>query len=237
MHLFRTALLCALVLAFISVTANAQTTPTATVSRNAILRTGPSASSGSVSHVPFGTKLTLLAPHPTANYYRVRTALGDEGWIWSHNIKIDADTALPMSTSSTACDQTLWDHVYHGQMPLAKDRLVTITPCIAVSGTIMSAAPEKDGDYHIRLELDSAFQHLINSYNTSGQHGYLVVEPMCTHKVTQSDTLMEGVCDGFTQTIFKPAMKGKHVVVTGVYVTDAEHGWNEIHPVTSIEVK
>jgi hypothetical protein len=29
-------------------------------------------------------------------------------------------------------------------------------------------------------------------------------------------------------------MKGKHVRITGAYVTDMEHGWNEIHPVTSI---
>jgi hypothetical protein len=32
-------------------------------------------------------------------------------------------------------------------------------------------------------------------------------------------------------------MKGKHVEITGAYVTDVEHGWNEIHPVTSIVVK
>jgi hypothetical protein len=31
-------------------------------------------------------------------------------------------------------------------------------------------------------------------------------------------------------------MIGRHVTVTGVYVTDMEHGWNEIHPVTSIVV-
>ena len=60
---------------------------------------------------------------------------------------------------------------------------------------------------------------------------------MCTTPPKQPDTKTEGVCNGFTQSIYKPAMLHKHVVVTGAYVTDAEHGWNEIHPVTSIEVK
>jgi len=51
------------------------------------------------------------------------------------------------------------------------------------------------------------------------------------------DTVGEGVCTGFSQTIYHATMKGKHVVVTGVDVTDAGHGRNEIHPVTSIEIK
>ncbi len=28
-----------------------------------------------------------------------------------------------------------------------------------------------------------------------------------------------------------------HVEITGAFVTDAQHGWNEIHPVTSIVIK
>ncbi|HZT76410.1 MAG TPA: hypothetical protein VFA27_07120 [Vicinamibacterales bacterium] len=71
-------------------------------------------------------------------------------------------------------------------MATAIDRLLTITPCIAVIVTIMRASREKNGDYHSRVKLDPAFQHLINSYNTSGQHGYLVVEPVCAGKVTQT---------------------------------------------------
>jgi uncharacterized protein YgiM (DUF1202 family) len=64
------------------------TPTTATVSRNAILHAGPSSSSRTVSHLVSGAKLGLLAPYPTRNYYHVRTAQGDEGWIWSRNIHI-----------------------------------------------------------------------------------------------------------------------------------------------------
>jgi len=85
-----TALVLLLTAVMVSLAGSApeHTPTTATVSRNAILHRGPSSSSGTVSRVAFGTKLTLLAPHPTTNYYHVRTAQGDEGWIWSHNIHI-----------------------------------------------------------------------------------------------------------------------------------------------------
>lgn len=28
--------------------------------------------------------------------------------------------------------------------------------------------------------------------------------------------------------------RGTHVEVTGAFITDMEHGWNEIHPITSL---
>jgi hypothetical protein len=74
---------------------------------------------------------------------------------------------------------------------------------------------------------------MINSYNTSGQHGDMVVEPVCVVTVTQSDAVAS--CTGFTNTVYIPNV-GEHVLVTGSYVTDNVHGWNEIHPVTSITI-
>ncbi len=55
--------------------------------------------------------------------------------------------------------------------------------------------------------------------------------------VTQKDTKKEHVCDGFSQHVYTPNMLGSHVRVTGAYVTDMEHGWTEIHPVTSITIE
>jgi hypothetical protein len=49
--------------------------------------------------------------------------------------------------------------------------------------------------------------------------------------------LNEEVCSGFSQAVFSADMIGKHVAITGAYVMDMEHGWNEIHPVTSIVVQ
>ena len=94
--------------------------------------------------------------------------------------------------------------------------------------------PERDGDYHIRLRVDPQFKKLLNAKNMTGQKGFLVVEPMCVRKVKQQDTIDEGVCTGFKQSLYKTSMHSRRVSVSGVYSQDMEHGWREIHPVTSI---
>ncbi len=90
----------------------------------------------------------------------------------------------------------------------------------------------KDGDDHIRLKLDPQFANLTNYANDSGQDGDLVLEPICQHTVTQEDAIDS--CQNFNYIIDIPPV-GTHVQVTGSYVLDTAHGWNEIHPVTSIE--
>jgi hypothetical protein len=145
--------------------------------------------------------------------------------------------AASIPATAQTCNATLWTHVYHGQFANAKARLKTMKPCATVTGIIETAAKEADGDYHIRLRVDPQFKNLLNGKNNTGQKGFLVVEPMCSNPVTQPDTLSEGVCTGFKQSLYKAAMHGKHVSVTGVYVQDMEHDWREIHPVTSITVQ
>jgi hypothetical protein len=135
------------------------------------------------------------------------------------------------------CDPTLWNHVYAGdprKFASPRDRLQVIEECVTVTGTIEFARPEKDGDYHIGLRLDPPFSSMVNDRNTAEERGDLVLEPVCENPVTQRDTLEEGACTDFHQDIFTPDMVGQHVAVTGAYVTDMEHGWREIHPVTSI---
>jgi hypothetical protein len=147
--------------------------------------------------------------------------------------------AAKVITPSEACDDTLWNHVYAGdprRFSSPKDRLHVLNPCITVTGIIMHARPEKDGDFHVTVNVDPSFKHLLNAKNVSGQHGFLVVEPVCENPVTQPDTVKEGSCNGFSQHLFTQQMVNKHVRITGAYVTDMEHGWNEIHPVTSITV-
>lgn len=138
------------------------------------------------------------------------------------------------------CDSSLWDHIYHGTFATARDRLKIINPCITIMGKLVHYRREGDGDYHIQVAVDASFRDLLNDKNNapspSGQDGFLVVEPICAHKVTQPDTLQEGVCDSFQQSIFKPSMIGRHVSITGVYVEDMDHGWRELHPVTNITV-
>jgi hypothetical protein len=132
------------------------------------------------------------------------------------------------------CDMSLWEHVYHGRFASAQDRLPVINPCVTVSGMVVSARRETDGDWHIQLELDPEFSSLLNEVNLERQQGYLVLEPMCSNRVSQIDTIEEGVCDTFHQTIFTPDLIGHRVAATGAHVIDREHGWTELHPVTSI---
>ena len=69
--------------------------------------------------------------------------------------------------------------------------------------------------------------------NISSEYGDLVVEPICVAAISQSDAVAP--CQVLTNTVYLPNA-GEHVKVTGPYVTDNDHGWNEIHPVTSIEI-
>jgi hypothetical protein len=126
------------------------------------------------------------------------------------------------------CDASLWKHVYH------HNRLTVIKPCVTVTGVITFIRREKDGDLHTRLKLDLPYEDMINHVNAVRQKGNLVLEPMCTHKVSQADA--QGACKGFHQA-FPALTVGSHVRVTGAYVLDHErgHGWREIHPVSSIE--
>jgi hypothetical protein len=149
-------------------------------------------------------------------------------------------TAVPTAAVGAFCDPSLWSHVYAGdprRFSKPQDRLQVIQDCVTVTGTIFTAKPEKDGDFHIRLKLDPQFASMLNAKNRSGQLGSLVVEPVCMNPVTQRDTIQQHACDGFAQRVYTPDMLHQHVRVVGAYVTDMEHGWNEIHPVTWISIE
>jgi hypothetical protein len=133
-----------------------------------------------------------------------------------------------MAVTATQCDESLWNHVYHPW------RLNVISPCITVSGVIDVSRVERDGDVHILLHPDSQFANLTNQVNVDRQFGDLVLEPVCVHQPTQPDAV--GSCQNFHDNISIPPV-GSHVVVSGPYVLDEQHGgWAEIHPITSISV-
>lgn len=136
--------------------------------------------------------------------------------------------ASPLPADSAYCDTTLWPHVYHNY------RLIINTACMSATG-IIDGTPysEADGDYHIRLRLDSPYTYMLNAANVSSEYGDLVCEPICVAAISQSDAVVP--CQGVINNVYLPNA-GEHVKVTGPYVTDNAHGWNEIHPVTSIEI-
>jgi hypothetical protein len=148
-------------------------------------------------------------------------------------------TAVQAPPKATAghCNQALWAHVWSPQ------RLEVLAPCRTVTGVIdLIRLPEPDGDDHINIRLDPGQQRLIHRpgvqpgspedyTNTRLQHGDLVTEAICQHRVIQPDAT--SACAGLHGTIRIPPV-GTHVEVTGVYVFDKDHGWTEIHPISII---
>lgn len=142
-------------------------------------------------------------------------------------------SAQEAESAARRCDESLWRHVY------SPSRLSVVDRCITVTGTIVSAAHEKDGDVHVRVRLDARYRHLLNHFNHSEQGGNLVVEPICV-----SDPAIKpakDACGSFRQHIRVPE-PGTRVSITGALVVDERvkingewtHGWREIHPVTAI---
>src|SRR6266849_9544479 len=75
-----------------------------------------------------------------------------------------------LSPDSPVCRkgrQTVWPHVYR------PDRLKIIAQCFTVSGTVEHISKARDGDTHIGLTLDPAFEHILNDGNRQYQHGAL----------------------------------------------------------------
>ena len=131
--------------------------------------------------------------------------------------------ATPTSTSSVCRSPT--EHVYHPY------RLEVRNPCLTLTGIVDRIKDEPDGDYHVRLHLDAPFAQLINAANVAQQAGDLILEPVCIHAITQADAV--SACAGFTNSMSVPP-PGTHVVATGAYVLDTDHGWMELHPLWDI---
>lgn len=148
-------------------------------------------------------------------------------------VRTHVSTTSTRESEGPSCDVSLCEHVYHGRFATAQDRLAVLNPCVTISGTIVNARQEADGDWHVQVALDPEFSSLLNQVNLERQQGYLVLEPMCSNRITQADVLQERVCDNFNQT-FSPDLIGYRIAATGAYVLDREHGWTELHPVTSI---
>ncbi len=122
-----------------------------------------------------------------------------------------AQQNLETQIGSNYCDGSLWKRVYKPQ------RLQKLQPsCITV-----------------KLDPKPVFKKLLNDRNRKAQNGNLILRPVCMHKVTRPDAV--AACKNFTPKLRVPD-QGMHVMVTGTYVQDnaRNHGWREIHPVTSI---
>ena len=123
------------------------------------------------------------------------------------------------------CNADLWKHVYE------PGRLRVIEACTAVEGRVVSVHRAQDGDLHIGLDPDQ--KSVLNLVNAIHAQRNLIVEAVCDHPTTSSEP--RAACAGFTSQIEVPKT-GDRIRATGSYVTDRENGWNEIHPVSKIEI-
>jgi hypothetical protein len=132
---------------------------------------------------------------------------------------------VPLKLQAENCDSSLWKHVNQGE------RLHVEEPCTAVEGRVVSLYRASDGDLHIALDPED--KSVLNLVNVMHAHGKLVVEIICEH--TPADPDDKVACAAFHPQITVPNI-GDHIRVTGAYVIDRDNGWNEVHPVTRIEV-
>jgi hypothetical protein len=131
----------------------------------------------------------------------------------------------PVKLQAENCDPDLWKHVNE------KERLHVVEACTVIEGRVVSLRRASDGDLHIAL--DPEHKSVLNLVNVMHAHGKLVVEVICEH--TPADAGEKVACGAFHQQITIPNV-GDRVRVTGAYVTDRDNGWNEVHPVTHIEI-
>jgi hypothetical protein len=100
----------------------------------------------------------------------------------------------PPGSNDSQCGDpdSISSHVYNPY------RLTIVKSCITASGIVDNVLQEADGDYHVRLRLDSQYSNLTNAGNQH-QYGDLVVEIVCALPITQSDAV--SACQNYTNNI------------------------------------
>ena len=115
------------------------------------------------------------------------------------------------------------------------DRLQILDPCKHAEGVAVDVANEDDGDYHIWFRADHGYEYLLNPQN------HFQARPAMLAEITPN-------CDGGNPPNAQSASRcnksglvipklGDHVAIDGPWVLDTDHGWREIHPVDSIQIR
>ena len=131
----------------------------------------------------------------------------------------------PVKLQAESCDHDLWTHVYE------KERLRVLEECTAVEGRVVSVHRNSDGDVHIGLDPEQ--KSVLNLVNVMHGQRRLVVEIICEHPPANAADKV--ACGDFHPQITIPRV-GDRIRATGAYVTDRDNGWNEVHPVTRIQI-
>lgn len=130
-------------------------------------------------------------------------------------------TQTVSATAATSCPPK--EQVLSGVW--SPDRLSILNSCQTASGTVVKIERETDGDVDIYLSLDPSYDYLsgspedVKSLQRFAGESNLLVELMPR--------------DGG---YFPTPSAGDHVIVTGAWVTDEDHGWKELHPVWELSI-
>ena len=152
-----------------------------------------------------------------------RQLVDPANWATNFTPAPESSTA-PTSANQPALSASCGDPHAHVYSP---DRLQLLAPCVTVTGVVDAVRSERDGDYHVLLRLDPGEEKYLNAKNAS-ELGDLVLEPVCEVTVTQADAI--AACAGYSNPLRVPPV-GSRISVTGPWVLDRDHGWQEIHPV------
>jgi uncharacterized protein YgiM (DUF1202 family) len=151
------------ILLWTAMTAGWAAAQNATITKDAVLQRDAGGRSKTIDHIESGERVVLVEPSPQSGYYHIRTEDDEIGWVSVKFVKVSdspnaaAPSSIPPSAES-ACDATLWDHVYYSQ------RLMVRQGCTSVTGILVAATNGKQTD-GVRHEADGE------------THGWLQVDP------------------------------------------------------------
>jgi len=155
-----------------------------------------------------------------------------------------------LDAQSGLCDTAYWNHTYSNY------RLKIYDSCLTITGVVKVEIPPSltaDGDYHIYVQPDSQYQWMqyfrdsnyikLCEGDDSSEYelvcaSCLNVEEVCKGAVVDvgaSGDTEKAACANFSDTVYLPNT-GERVEVTGPYVYDIIHCWNELHPVSKMVV-
>src|SRR5437588_11113067 len=155
---------------------------------------------------PASIPTTQPSAMPTA---RPRPPAKHHSAVTRPHVKRRTHRAPRAAVAAVSCPLTPLRGVYHPY------RLHVLGACRWYGGVVTSVRHEEDGDYHVDVAPGGGFAGFLDGDNYSAQHGSLVTEIMPGQR-------------------FPVPYVGQHIALVGTWVYDADHGWNEIHPIWAI---
>jgi len=101
---------------------------------------------------------------------------------------------------------------------------------------VVDVAHEDDGDYHVWFKPDPAYELLLNAQNHFQAQPAMLAEitPECPPSTNPPDAGSAARCP---KSKLPVPVIGQHIAIDGPWVLDTDHGWREIHPVDSIQIR